>query len=167
MLQAHIIRLRGHSMFANSKIIFIPENMTGLTHTQLESAIGNFENVETLHQNGNIKAGISKNDYITRSYTFHTNILLQHGLFYLWKDWISVSAIYVFTSTNDARGALLKRYADQLLRFAYDENMKLHGKHNGEQDDGAIAVLMFGYWPQVVISSKTIDYYQNIVHGCL
>lgn len=150
-------------MFAHSKIIFIPENMTGKTHTQLEDAVGHFYNVFTLHQNGGLKAGITKNDYITKSYVIAANSALDAGLVYLYKDWITVSAHMVFTSVPDTRAAILKRFFEQLCRFAYDEHMRLHGKHNDEQDDGAVAFLMFIYWTMVVVSSTTVPYYQNLI----
>jgi hypothetical protein len=141
--------------------------MTAHTHTQLEEAIVHFANVETLHQNGNLKAGVNKNDYITRSYMLHTLSALQEGNVYMLQTWVSVSASIVFNDTINPRDSLLKRFFDQLCRFAYDENMKLHGKYNDEQDDGAIAFQMFIYWVKVVITSSTVEYYQRLVHGLL
>jgi hypothetical protein len=167
LIQLHIRRLREIRAFQNSRIVFIPENMTGKTHTQLEDAIGHYDNVFTLHQNGNIKAGVTKNEYITQSYVTTANSALDAGLVYISKDWISVTASTVFKHTADPMAAILKRFYEQLCRFARDENLKLHGKHNDEQDDGAVAFLMFIYWPMVVIASKTVKYYQNLVKDCL
>lgn len=145
--------------------------MSALTHVQLADHVERlFADVHVLRQNGGIKKGVNKNEYITRSYANKTNLLLKAGSLYLWKNWISASARSVFKESQDPRKSLLSKITEQMMRFAYNETMtKLNGKGENEdqQDDGAVALQMFGYWPEVVIQGKNIPHYQELVKGYL
>lgn len=150
-------------MFADARIIFIPENMTAMTHTQLADAVGDMVNVVTLHQNGGVKAGINKNDYITRNYVLSTNAILQEKMLFLSDKWISESAPIVYKNNKNPKEAVLKRFSDQICRYGYDERMKLTGKFDkDEQDDAAIGFFMFCYWPQTIMTSTTVPHYKEI-----
>lgn len=170
LVQNMILRIRQRQLFKFSKILFIPENMTGFTHHQLAGAISHFVNVETIYQNGADKPGVTKTAWITKDYYLNMDHLLKNRLLFLDKNWMSVSATQKFKDSTDPRGELLRSFADQILRYGYDDNMKLTGKDPNNpliQDDGTIAWLMFGYWPRVVTRPTLDNPYRHHTQGIL
>lgn len=170
MLQRHIIKLRQRHIFSQSKILFIPENMTGFTHHQLEKAVGQFINVETIHQNGGLKPGVTKTPYITKDYYLNMDHLLRNQLLFLDANWTSEVAEMRFKDHGNPRKEMLNHLSDQILRYGYDEHMHLTGKDKNNpliQDDGTIAWLMFGYWPRVILRPSPDNPYKQHIAGII
>lgn len=155
-------------MFTNSRIIFVPENMTALTHTQLAEAVADMTDVHTVHERGGVKKGVCKTEYITKEYVLKVQGMLEAGLIYLSKYWISVSAEKVYRDTLNAKESLLKEVFTQLCRVGMDEKKRKidgKGKDGNLIDDLAVSFEMLCYWPSVIIHSTTVEHYMQLVRG--
>lgn len=146
VIQKHVAALRRKRYLQNVPFIFVPENQLGYFHRHLEELVLDIPNCHILFQGGGNKPGVMKDKTRTADYVVRTRAALDEGLIMFESNWITVTGHI----KDRGRDGILLEYKQQLMRYGYDEKMRLTGKYGAHQDDGAIAFMMFIYWSGAV-----------------
>ncbi len=162
MLKEHYLALKQIPYIAESKWVFIPENMTGHEHSHMEAfSLSLDPAIEVFYEKPN-KAGVCKNDKITADYVFHFHDMLCNDFLHISQDAFTT----VHTKGIESMIALLEEQAMHLrwdVRKAATPHQKDSAKLTAKmgathQDDLLIATEMLVYWPRIYRQRGLMDW---------
>jgi hypothetical protein len=161
-------KIRG--MFPTVPIIYVPENNSGHAE-KLEDIVEDLSSVITLRQEGKEKDGICKDRDITAFYVATFDGILNSGQLFWHRDFFTLSEQEanlkrgLTRSTKTDRELLVEEYKIQMGRMKRLPGGKISGKEGGNNDDGAIAMMMAPYWSRAVNNPANAhyQYYRDLV----
>ncbi len=158
MVKAHIRKLRENKRFERSKIILIPENMTGDFHSRIERKCTRERNCICFHEYNEAKSGVRKDGTKSAEYVMRMTDMLSAGLVKFDYEWFTNTTNQNNTA-QDIKEFVLGELMGEMLRYCYDEKGKLTGKINGAQDDLCIGFMMLCYFGSVIEHSPMYAHY--------
>lgn len=182
--------------FGEIRIIVIPENQTGFFQTQVFELVMKIPNTTVFRQHGSAfgsdgarsaqnnvsnirfandiqgKLGVTKTEPLTRKYVEILINAFNYNCIKFDNSWFTNSTYEIKKQQIDkslTQKIIVKNsLRDELLRFCHHKET-LTGKINGYTDDKAVALMMFIYWGNTILTNKSnnpyISYIPDNVRG--
>lgn len=170
-IRQHIlaIKMMINGAYANTPIIFVPENNSGHA-SRLEEHVRDLSYVRTIKQAGKDKFGICKTQTLTLDYvtTFNAVLFSKQLVFssqLFTNSQATANKIRGMIQTSDSDVCIIAQeymtHLSRMKRIAKPDGTlsdKIHGKEGGLQDDGAIGIFMLCYWSRAVNDLTNPEY---------